>query len=92
MIYVLLVEYIVTDFDGFRRLSEKANLYLNSSLNDKIVDWSKLKAFADDKIIVTEKKITFVFERIENMVGEGENAGDQHFLLFPTCFQKDSYI
>ena len=23
---------------------------------------------------------------IENIVGEGENAGDQHFLLFPHCF------
>ena len=27
----------------------------NSSPNDKILDWSKLKAFADDKINVTEK-------------------------------------
>ena len=26
---------------------------------------------------------------IENM-GKGENAGDQHFLLFPQCFQKAS--
>ena len=24
----------------------------------------------------------------ENIVGEGENAGYQHFLLFPLCFQK----
>ena len=23
----------------------------------------------------------------ENIVGKGENAGDQHFLLFPRCFQ-----
>ena len=22
----------------------------------------------------------------ENIVGKGENAGDQHFLLFPQCF------
>ena len=27
----------------------------NSLPNDKILDWSKLKAFADDKINITEK-------------------------------------
>ena len=25
-------------------------------------------------------------EPFENIVGKGENAGDQHFLLFPQCF------
>ena len=25
---------------------------------------------------------------VENIVGKGENAGHQHFLLFPQCFQK----
>ena len=29
----------------------------------------------------------FVFDRIENIVGKGENAGYQHFLLFPQHFQ-----
>ena len=29
-----------------------------------------------------------VFHRIENIVGKEENAGYQHFLLFPQCFQK----
>ena len=29
----------------------------------------------------------FVFHRVENIVGKGENAGYQHFLLFPQCFQ-----
>ena len=24
----------------------------------------------------------------ENIVGKGENAGNQHFLLFPQCFQR----
>ena len=32
--------------------------------------------------------IIHVFDRLENIVVEGENAGDQHFLLFPQCFQK----
>ena len=28
-----------------------------------------------------------VFEREEDIVGKGENAGNQHFLHFPQCFQ-----
>ena len=32
-----------------------------------------------------------VFERVENIVGKGENAGYQHFLLFPQCFEKASF-
>ena len=55
--------------------------------NDKILDWSKFKAFADDKIIVTQK-LKFVLGRVENIGEKGENAGYQHFLLFPQCFQK----
>ena len=31
-----------------------------------------------------------VFDRVENIVGKGENAGYQHFLLSPQCFQKPS--
>ena len=49
---------------------------------DKILDWSTLKAFADDKINETEK-LKFILEKVENIVGKGENAGYQHFLLFP---------
>ena len=41
------------------------------------------------KINVTEK-LKFVLRRVENIVGKGENAGYQHFLLFPQCFQKVS--
>ena len=31
------------------------------------------------------------FDRVENTVGKGENAGYQHFLLFPQCFEKASF-
>ena len=65
-------------------------MQLNSLPNDKFLDWSKLKAFADNNINVT-KKLKFVLERVENIVGKGENAGYQHFLLFPQSFQKVSY-
>ena len=62
----------------------------NSVPNNKILDRSKLKAFADNKINETEK-LKFVLERVENIVGKGENDGYQHFLLFPQCFQKASF-
>ena len=64
---------------------------LNSLPNDKILGQSKLKAFAADKINMAEKS-TFFWGRVENIVGKGENAGYQHFLLFPQCFQKASFI
>ena len=32
----------------------------------------------------------FLFDRIENTEGKGENAGYQHFLLFLQCFPKPS--
>ena len=57
----------------------------NSLPNDNILDWSKLKAFADNKIKVL-KTMIFVFDRVENIAGEKENAGYQHFLLSPQCF------
>ena len=64
--------------------------WVNSLQNDKILDWSKLKAFADNKINVAEI-LKFVLKRAENIVEEGENAGYKHFLLFPQCFQKGFY-
>ena len=59
----------------------------NSLPNDKCLDRSKLKAFADDKLIVAEK-LKFVLGRVENIVGKGENAGLQPFSPFPTVFSK----
>ena len=32
--------------------------------------------------------VGFFFEMLENIVGKGENAGYQHFLLFPQCFSE----
>ena len=32
--------------------------------------------------------IVSIINRIENVVGKGENVGQQHFLLFPQRFQK----
>ena len=38
------------------------------------------------------ESLKFVLGRLENAVGIGENAGYQHFLLFPQCFQKASFL
>ena len=65
-------------------------LAVNSSPKDKISDHSKLKAFADYNINVTQKQ-NFVLGRVENIVGRRENAGYQHFLLFLQCFPKSSF-
>ena len=64
-------------------------MWINSLPNETILDWSKLKVFEDNilKVSLTTK---FVPDRLENIVGKGENAGYQHFLLFPQCFQKPS--
>ena len=37
------------------------------------------------------QKLKTVFGRVENIVGKGENAGYNHFHLFPQCFQKVSF-
>ena len=62
----------------------------NSLPVDKILNWSKLKAFTDDKMKLV-KMMIFVFDWIENNVGKGEYASFQHFLHFPQCFQKAYY-
>ena len=64
---------------------------LNSLPHDNILDWSRFKALADDKINIT-KQVKFVFERVESIVGKGENAGYQHFLLFPQFLQKGLFL
>ena len=46
---------------------------INSLPNNKILGWSKLKAFADDKLKVA-KIMIFVFDSVENIVGNEEKA------------------
>ena len=55
--------------------------------NDKISDWSKLKASADDKLKMA-KMTKPLFDRVENIVGKGGNAGYQQFFLSLNVFQK----
>ena len=55
---------------------------VKSSPSSKKLDWSKFKAFVGDKFKVAKMMISLV-DSIENIVGKGEKAGYQHFLLFP---------
>ena len=58
---------------------------LNSLPNNNILDLTKLKAFAGNELNMSKLAISF-FDKVENTVGKGENAGHQHFLLFPQWF------
>ena len=64
----------------------KARAKIHSLPNDKILDWSKVNIFADDKINVT-KNLKFALGRVVN-IAEKDNVCYQHFLLFQNCFQK----
>ena len=58
---------------------------------DKILDVTKLKASADDKLKVA--KMTILSDRVGNTVGKGETAGYPQFLLFPlTVFFKAFFL
>ena len=54
---------------------------------DKILDMTQLKAFADYQLNIAKMTIP-LFDRAENAVEKEENAGYQHFLLFPQGFPK----
>ena len=49
-------------------------------VHEEILDLSKLEAFADDSFNVYQN-FKFTLGRVENIIGKGENAGYQHFLL-----------
>ena len=65
-------------------------LLLNPFPHDKILDQTKLKAFADDKLNVT-KMIISVFDRVENIVGKGEIACTSNFSFSLNVFKKASF-
>ena len=56
--------------------------------NDKLCT-SKLKNFADDNFEFDENGRKFS-EQLENIVGKGEIACYEQFLIFSQCFQKTS--
>ena len=60
---------------------------LNPFSHDKILDQTKLKAFADDKLNVT-KMIISVFDRVENIVGKVEIACTSNFYFSHNFFKR----
>ena len=58
---------------------------LKSFIKQQILDESKLKVFADNKIKFS-KMVIFVFDRVKNIVEKEKTA----FSPFPQCFQKAS--
>ena len=65
-------------------------LSFNPFPHDTILEQTNSKAFADDKLNVTELIIS-TFDRVENIVGKGEIARYEQFLLFPQRFQTASF-
>ena len=64
---------------------------VNPLPKDKFLDMTKLKAFADNKLNIARVTISLC-DRAENTVGKEENAGYQHFLLFPQCFPSSIFF
>ena len=68
--------------------------FLYSIPNERIIDWTQLRAvnkFVDNKLTIYNTILTFNNPEkkpsgIENLVGKGENTGEQHFLLSPQYF------
>ena len=44
--------------------------------------------FQNSMYLSRRNKMKLVLGKLENILGNGENAGYQHFLLFPQCLQK----
>ena len=66
-------------------------MMFNSLPNDKIVDVTKLKAFADDKINVAQMMI-YVFDRVENIEQKGEKCWLPALFPFPTMFSNGFFL
>ena len=59
----------------------------NSFPHDKILDQTKLKTFADDKLNIT-KLIISVFDKVKNIVGKGEIACTSNFSFSHNVFKR----
>ena len=64
---------------------------LNPLPHNKNDDFARLKTVTAKKKISVPEKLKFGVRRVENIVAIRENAGYQHFLLFPQCFQNDTF-
>ena len=65
--------------------------WFKSFPNNKILAWSKLKAFADDKMNAIHKQI-LVFGWEENIYGKRKKCCLPAFSPFPTIFSKGFFF
>ena len=64
---------------------------INPLPDDKNFDWSKLKQIADDILTFSQAicpgfLTCLQYKSFKNLVGKGEIARKEQFLLFPSCF------
>ena len=68
--------------------NSKSDSLVKPLLKGKALAWSKLKAFEDDKLNVTQNiKLIFHCGKKKKPLQKGENACYQHFLFFQQCLQ-----
>ena len=79
---------LVSDFNQFKTNLNHMTSWFNSLPNDKILNQSNSKDFADDKIEVTEK-LDFVLGRVEKIV---RKCWLPAFSPFPTLFSKGCFL
>ena len=84
------IHYFCHNYDFYLQISSNFAFLLkyvickvNSSADNNILNKSKLKASADNKINATKKYIICLHKGRKTLVAKGENACNQHFLLFP---------
>ena len=60
----------------------------NSDWFSKVCSWIKVENLLPCQLFTTQSRILTTLKKkpLENIVGKGENAGNQHFLLFTQCF------
>ena len=68
----------------FRKgLSQNYVVKVKHFTKNKILDWTRLREFYIGQLEVPKlTKYMYVFDRVENIMSKGENAGYHHFLLF----------
>ena len=70
-------------------INKQQNYFTTSSCSGRILiadNVSSPEFFCCCFCVEMQRDIQFSFLRVENIVGKGENAVYQHFLLFPECF------
>ena len=87
MRFSFVCKSLVVQLPGYQTTCPNVTLHQTT----KFYTCPNWKAFADDNLNVIQKS-KFALGPVKSIMGKGENAGYQHFLLFQQCFQKASYI